>query len=72
MRFPETPRTGTEGHRDAVRRLEEAKADQHQTSERHDAATGTIDERAAADDLAASRERLAAREAWVNWVERGY
>jgi hypothetical protein len=72
MRFPETPRTGTEGHRDAVRRLEEAKADQHHTSERHDAATGTADERRTADDLAASGERVAAREAWVSWVERGY
>jgi hypothetical protein len=72
MRFPETARKGTEGHRDAVRRLEQAKVEQHHTSERLDAATGTVAERAAADELAASREQVAAREAWVSWVERGY
>jgi len=29
-------------------------------------------ERAAATDLSAARERTAAREAWVIWVERGF
>ncbi len=72
MRFPETPRKGTEGHRDAVRRLEEAKVEQIHTRERYDGVTGTEEERGAADALAASHERVAAREAWVSWVERGY
>jgi hypothetical protein len=72
MRFPETTRVGSEGHRDAIRRLDAAKAHRRWRSELHRAAQGTERERAAASGLAAADERVAAREAWVKWVERGY
>jgi hypothetical protein len=72
MRFPETTREGSAGHRDALGRLDAAVADQRSKRELHQAVTGTVDERRAADDLAASNEQVAAREAWVSWVERGY
>jgi len=72
MRFPETTRVGTQAHNDAVRRLEAAEAEQHQRIEAHRAAQGTERERDAAESLAAAEEQVAAREAWVKWVERGY
>ena len=72
MRFPETTRDGSEGHQDALRRLDAAHADRHHKRELQHAARGTADERDAAVALAAADERLAAREAWVSWVERGY
>ncbi len=72
MRFPETTRRGSEGHRDAIRRLDAAKEDQRRRSEVHQAAHGIDRVREAADGLAAADEQVAAREAWVKWVERGY
>jgi hypothetical protein len=72
MRFPETTRVGSKGHRDAIRRLEAAKEDQRHRSGVHRAAQGTGHETAAADGLAAADEQVAAREAWLKWVERGY
>jgi hypothetical protein len=70
--FPETTRVGSEGHKDAIRRLEAAKEKQRRWSELDRTATGTKHKRDAADGLAAADEQLAAREAWVKWVERGY
>jgi hypothetical protein len=72
MRFPETTREGSEGHREALRRLDAAKEDRRRRSELHHDARGTDRVREAADGLAAADEQVAAREAWVKWVERGY
>ena len=72
MRFPETTRQGSQGHQDALKRLDAAKADHRAKSELHHAAKDTAGKRGAADDLGAASEQVAAREAWVNWVERGY
>jgi hypothetical protein len=72
MRFPETTRRGSEGHRDAIRRLEAAKEHERHRGEACRAAQGMPSERAAARNLAEAREGVAAREAWVLWVERGY
>ena len=72
MRFPETPREGSEAHKSALRRLDTARDEQREKSEAHDAAQDTPSERAAASELAGANEQIAAREAWVKWVERGY
>jgi hypothetical protein len=72
MRFPETTREGTEAHAKALRRLDTARREQRQRSVLSQAAEGTTNERDAAAHLAAADEQLAAREAWVRWVERGY
>jgi hypothetical protein len=72
MRFPETTCVGSDGHKDAIRRLDAAEEDQRRRSEHHRAVHGTEHERDAADGVAAADERVAAREAWVKWVERGY
>jgi hypothetical protein len=72
MRFPETTRVGSDGHKEAIRRLDAAKEDRRRRSEHHQTAHGTDHERGAAAGVAAADERVAAREAWVKWVERGY
>ena len=41
-------------------------------SEENDAVQGGPDERTAAVALAAANERVAAREAWVKYIEHGY
>jgi len=72
MRFPESPREGTEAHGSALRRMETARDERNRSREAYDSAQDEPDKRAAADDLAEANEQLAAREAWVSWVERGY
>jgi len=69
---PDNPREGTEAHESAVRRLDAARSDQHDKSEAHDAAQDPATEREAGSELAEANEELAAREAWVKWIERGY
>ena len=71
MMFPETTRVGSEGHKDAIRRLEAAQKEQRRRSELDRTARGKH-QRDAADGLAAADDQVAAREAWVKWVERGY
>jgi hypothetical protein len=72
MRFPETTRVGSEGHKDAIRRLDDAREERRRRAEDRRVAQGTGRERDADGGLAAADERVAAREAWVKWVERGY
>ncbi len=70
--FPELSRAGTEAHAAAVRRRDAARSEQHHRRDVQAASQGTGEERSATRELAAANEELAAREAWVSWVERGY
>ncbi len=72
MKFPELSREGTDAHASAVERRDAARSQQRCQREVLAAARGTEAERPAASDLAAANQELAAREAWVSWVERGY
>ncbi|MFL5820584.1 MAG: hypothetical protein ACJ76S_07875 [Solirubrobacteraceae bacterium] len=72
MRFPENPREGTAAHKSAIRRLDAARDDQRDRDDAHHAAEDTPGEPAAASELARANDELAAREAWVKWIERGY
>jgi hypothetical protein len=72
MRFPEETREGSEAHADALRRLDEARAYEHNAGEAHRASKETPREAAAASELVGAQEQVAAREAWSSWVERGY
>jgi hypothetical protein len=72
MKFPELPREGTDAHASAVRRRDDARSDQVRRTDVHAAAEGTEQERSAASELGAANHELAAREAWLSWVERGY
>jgi hypothetical protein len=72
MTVLETSRVGTDAHTSALGRLDAAGAEQRNRIEARDPARGTPREHATADDLAGANEQVAAREAWVRWVERGY
>jgi hypothetical protein len=71
MQFAENPRDGDPLHASAIRRLGEARDEQSRLADRLAVAEGTPAERAAAQDLAAGRAGLAAREAMLIWIERG-
>jgi hypothetical protein len=72
MSFPELSREGTDAHASAVERRDAARSQQRFQREALASARGTDAERPAVSDLAAANQELAAREAWVSWVERGY
>ena len=59
-------------HALAIRRLEAAVDDRQRVSRQDDAVRGTSAERDAVVELAAANEQLAAREAWVKYIEHGY
>jgi hypothetical protein len=63
---------GGDVHARAIERLDVAVDDRERSSEESDAARGGPDERTAAVALAAANEQVAAREAWVKYVEHGY
>jgi hypothetical protein len=58
-----------EEHERAERRLGAALAAQHRSSEHYDAAVGGSARLLAAVALHAAGEEVAAREAWLRWVE---
>jgi hypothetical protein len=68
MRFPCALAVDRE-HDGAVERLEEALVERDRLSERLDAAVGTSTELTAYARLQAAGDRVAARQAWVHWVD---
>jgi hypothetical protein len=61
----------SEEHDSAVARLDVELVEQDRLSERYDAAIGTSTELAAYVRLRAAGDQVAAREAWLNWVDDG-
>ncbi len=59
-------------HALAIRRLGAAVDDRKRASKQSDALRGTSDQHGAEVALAAANEQLAAREAWVKYIEHGY
>ncbi len=72
MTLPHRPVRGGEVHARAIERLDVAVDDRERSNEESDAAPGGSDERTAAVALAAANEQVAAREAWVKYIEHGY
>ena len=72
MTMTRRPITGGEAHTHAIERLGDAIDEQARRNQRRDAAEGTSDEQTAADGVAAANEQVAAREAWVKYIEHGY
>ena len=72
MTLPCRPVRGGDVYARAIERLELAVDDRERSSKESEAAQGGPDERTAAVALAAANEQLAAREAWVNYIEHGY
>jgi hypothetical protein len=71
MGFPEMSREDDRAHADAVRQLDDSVEDQRRLLERRDDARETAEESDAKTDLASARARVAARDAWLAWIERG-
>jgi hypothetical protein len=69
--FPEQTREGSDAHSVAVGQLEEARADRGRMTETYEASRSTTGEPSAAAEMRAADDRVAAREAWLGWVERG-
>ena len=72
MTLPPRPVRGGDVHAQAIERLRVAVDNLERVSEENDAVQGGRDERTAATALAAANERVAAREAWVKYIEHGY
>ena len=71
MRLPPDPHDSEDAHAKAVEQLAAARERQRDLMEDAEAAAGTSGETHAAADLERARNRVAAREAWVVWTERG-
>jgi hypothetical protein len=72
MTFPRNSRTNGAAHDEASHKLEAALEDQARLCDENRAARGSSDELGAGVRLAAANEKVAAREAWVKYVEHGY
>ena len=64
-------RNNDAAHADALRRLDASIEEQRDVARTLDEARGTPSEADAADKLSAVRAQVAAREAWLGWIERG-
>ena len=71
MRFPERSHRGDAAHIDAIEQLDEARAAQSRLTDLADAAEGTPREAEAVNERDLARDRFAAKEAWLLWIERG-
>ena len=60
---------GSEEHNSAVQRLNSEVFEEARLAERRDAAVGTTGDLAARVELLEAGNRVAAREAWLNWVD---
>ena len=56
----------------AVERLDGARDRRARCSERYESARGSADELPAFTELQAADDQFAAREAWLQWIDRGY
>ena len=72
MTLPRRPVRGGDVHARAIERLDVAVDDLERASEESAVDPGRADERTAAVALAAANEQVAAREAWVKYIEHGY
>jgi hypothetical protein len=65
--------TRSKEHSSAVRRLKAGVAERDRLSHRYEAAIGTPTERGARVELGTADDRVAARQAWLHWVDdQGY
>ncbi|MDX6643583.1 MAG: hypothetical protein QOD76_1545 [Solirubrobacteraceae bacterium] len=72
MRLPRSLQADGEAHDEASEKLDAAIDDQARLRDEDSAAKGSSDELGAGVRLAAADEKVAAREAWVKYVEHGY
>ena len=70
--LPRRPVSGSDVHARAIERLQVAVDARERARAERGVAQGGRDERTAAVALAAANERVAAREAWVKYIDHGY
>lgn len=56
----------------AVARLDAAREHRASCSDEYESARGSFNELPAFTELKAAEDRFAAREAWLNWIDRDY
>ena len=66
------PNRGDETHASAVERLDAAREKQTEMRDAAEDARGTSGQDDAEQDLQEAGNRVAAREAWLTWLERGF
>ena len=71
MKFPEISRKGDPSYVSAIARLSAARREERRLAVAAHAARDSADEPEAASRLSAATAEVAAREAWVGWVEHG-
>ncbi len=71
MNFPETSREGDPSHVSAIARLAGARDEHRRLTDEAHAARGTSAEHATAGRVSSAAAVLAARRAWLGWIERG-
>ena len=62
----------SESHPVAVEQFQAAREERDRRVGRYDAASGSPEELPAFTELQAAEDQLAAREAWLKWIERDY
>lgn len=62
----------SEGHSVATERFQAAREERDRRAGRYEAASGSPEELPAFTELRAAEDQLAAREAWLKWIERDY
>jgi hypothetical protein len=72
MALPQKPVRGDDVHAKAIARLRTARADRDRLSDEGESAHGRPAKRTAAVAVAEANEHVAAREAWVHYIEQGY
>ena len=72
MSLPRKPTMGGKAHVDAIARLDAAVGGRERLSQASETAHGAAEERDAAVAVADANENVAAREAWLHYIEHGY
>jgi hypothetical protein len=72
MTLPHKPVRGGEAHADAIERLDAAIDGRQRMSQESESTPGWTGERARAIEMAEANEQVAAREAWLHYIELGY
>jgi hypothetical protein len=72
MTLPHKPVRGGDTHADAIERLDAAVDGRQRLRDESETTPGWAGERARAIAMGYANERVAAREAWLHYIERGY
>jgi len=72
IQFPRSPAADSAEHVSAITRRDAAIDEEARAATGYKESVGTPNEPAAANVLAGARDQVAARQAWVDWIERDH